>query len=104
MRLHCMIWLCNGHSRQNEESVNEDVVVVISGSDAKESILGLGSSCQHEPGLTAGYSSQSSGRPFREIRPAECYPVGSPENHMGELAMETLTGKHLQCLCLCGVA
>lgn len=56
VRLHCMIWLCNGHSRQNEESVDEDVVVVISGSDAKESILGLGSSCQHEPGLTAGYS------------------------------------------------
>lgn len=77
-----------------KSTVDEDVVAVISGTDVKESILGLESSCQHLPGLTAGDSSQSFGLPFLEIRPAECYPVETPENHRGELATETLTGKH----------
>lgn len=87
-----------------KSTVDEDVMAVISGSDVNESILSLGSFWPALPSLTAGDSSQSFGLPFHEMQPVECYSVGTPENHIDELVMETLTGKHLQCPFLCGVA
>lgn len=78
---------------------------MISGSNVKKSpfLIRKIPVCISQSSLSVTLTSQF-GLPSCEMRPAERYPVGSTESHMGDPAMEALTGKRLQRPILCGVS